>query len=95
VSLTPEALSAVRGATKRLALQQLLVDTRDSASRAARAYERSRVELVRASTSETVALVAGAADLKVGRTATLEAADRRCLVGPQTQGWQGFEQAGP
>lgn len=63
VLLTPEALRAVRGATKRLAFRQLLAGHADAHARAERAYERFRADLLYAYTSETVAPVAGATDL--------------------------------
>jgi phosphonatase-like hydrolase len=63
VVITPAQLQAVRGATKRLALRQLLAEHADAEQRAERAYARFRTELLRLYTSDTVAPVPGAADV--------------------------------
>ncbi len=66
VALTPAQLHAVRGATKRLALRQLLAHHADADERAERAYQRFRAELLRLYTPDTVAPVAGAAEVLAG-----------------------------
>lgn len=63
VALTPVQLKAIRGATKRLALGQLLAEHADAELRADRAYARFRNELLRLYTPDTLAPVAGAAEV--------------------------------
>ena len=63
VTLTPSQLSAVRGATKRAALAQLLAGYADAGARVDRAYARFRADLLRVYTVETVAAVVGVADV--------------------------------
>lgn len=58
--LSAADVHAVRGGTKRLALERLFAGEPDGAARSARAYQRFRQELHRAYTPETVAAVAGA-----------------------------------
>ena len=63
VVITPAQLHAVRGATKRIALRQLLAGYADADQRADRAYARFRGELLRHYTPASVAPVAGAAEV--------------------------------
>jgi phosphonatase-like hydrolase len=60
IALTPEALHAVRGATKRLALRTLLAGYADAETRADRAYARFRTELLQMFTAQAASPVAGA-----------------------------------
>ena len=63
LTLTAAQIQAVRGATKRLALAQLLPDGPGHALRVDRAYARFQARLRAAYTPETVRPVAGAADV--------------------------------
>ncbi len=63
VVMSPEQLRAVRGATKRLALAQLLAGLEDTEARVERAYARFRAELLSVYTVGSVAPVPGAAAL--------------------------------
>jgi phosphonatase-like hydrolase len=63
VSVTPAQLHAVRGATKRIALERLLPDVPDRLARAERAYARFRAELLEAYAPGHVSEVPGAARL--------------------------------
>ena len=63
VVISAEQLRAVRGATKRLALAQLLAGHADVDTRVERAYARFRAELLSVYTVESVAPVPGAAAL--------------------------------
>ena len=63
LTLSPDQVRGVRGATKRQALRQLLAGHADVDARAERAYERFRHALLRRYTADTVVPVAGAEDL--------------------------------
>lgn len=63
VTVTPAQLHAVRGATKRIALERLLADVPDRRERAERAYARFHAELLGAYATGCVSEVPGAAHL--------------------------------
>ena len=62
VHVTRDTLHGVRGATKRLALAQVLAGTDDAAARTARAYARFQAELLDLYTTATMMPAAGALD---------------------------------
>lgn len=63
VSLAPAEIAALRGATKRVAMRQLLAGLDDVEARVERAYERFRAELLRVYTAESVTPVPGAEEV--------------------------------
>ena len=66
VTLTAAEINAVRGATKRLALEQLLPDTPDRAERVTRAYSRFQQRLREVYTPATISAVPGAVQVMAG-----------------------------